>query len=160
MLMTAAIATALLFSGGAQATAEPAGPQLPPGFTSVAMKPSGSAQATLGPCTIVRFGYTGTASCEDMPGVTADWNQDRIADESFVIADGLRPRTIWHAWPNSGSWHEMPHGGRADLTWDALANEYGDHIIVVIVIGDGVGGYWCSTDPAGGAESWSRWIQC
>jgi hypothetical protein len=93
-----------------------------------------SANASCTPCTgggkpgcvvISRFNHRGCM----MPGstrLTCAWNED------FVVAPD---RTIWHSWPTSGRWVEMPNNGRAD---DMLtcAVEDGNRTILVIVTQD------------------------
>jgi hypothetical protein len=145
-----------LVAAGSPAQASPSYPANLPGFTSVALERSASVDT--GPsvragCPIVAFGIHGTAKCNDLPGVSADWNRDGRRDEVFVIAP---QRTIWHAWPRSGRWREMPHDGRADFTVDALVNRAGDRAVVVRV---NRAGLWCSINPAGPA-SWGRWFRC
>lgn len=50
-------------------------------------------------------------------------------EEDVVIApDG----TIWHAWPTSGGWKEMPNNGRAEDTWNCYKNGKGQRQIEVV----------------------------
>jgi hypothetical protein len=77
--------------------------------------------------------------------------------ESFGIApDG----TIWHAWPGSGGWKEMPGHGKADNIIDnthhGATARYPSRTIKVWVNGSGT---WCNTDP-GGNGSWFSWAHC
>jgi hypothetical protein len=149
--------TLAVVATGSPAQASPSYAASLPGFVSVAVQQS--AAVDTGPsvqagCPIVAFRIRGTAKCGDLPGVSADWNLDGHRDEVFVIAP---QRTIWHAWPRSVRWWEMPHGGRADFTVDARVNlTTGDRAIIVQVNGRG---FWCSINPAGRA-SWGPWFHC
>jgi hypothetical protein len=51
-------------------------------------------------------------------------------DEHFVIAPD---RTIWHVWPGSGGWKEMPHNGRADNMWNCYINGNEQRQVEVLV---------------------------
>jgi len=65
-------------------------------------------------------------------------------------------RGIYHAWPNSGGWHEMPHGGRADDTNFAFFDSAGRRVIEVTV---GEFTDYCSTlIPSRGG--WQPWVRC
>src|SRR5215211_1515783 len=54
-------------------------------------------------CPIDRYGYRGYAGC-GTHSIDCDFTGDLVWDETWVIA---ADRTIWHAWPGSGRWHEM-----------------------------------------------------
>ena len=99
------------------------------------------------------FGYTGTF--HDGTGIfVVDWYNDGSNVECFGIAPG---RTIWHAWPGSGRWQQMPNGGRADTVTNAfLTGEFLDRTIQVHVTSSG--NYFCSTDNGSGI--WSPWTLC
>ncbi len=90
------------------------------------------------------FGYEGTFKSGS--GVLiAPWN------ECFGIAPD---RTIWHAWRNSGGWHEMPNHGHADDTSDAWVDSAGRRVVKVLVNGHG---YYCSWFDSG---RWKGWYGC
>ncbi|MCU7728522.1 hypothetical protein ODJ79_32830 [Actinoplanes sp. KI2] len=77
------------------------------------------------------FGYVGTFKGGTQV-VWADWNSDDITDECFGIAPS---RTIWHAWPQSGGWQEMPNHGLADKVDGAGVDLNGTHKVRVYVSG-------------------------
>ncbi|MEX2983730.1 hypothetical protein [Streptomyces sp. C36] len=95
-----------------------------------------------------RYGYTGTFR-DGSSILDVAWTSSRL--ESFGIAPD---RTIWHAWPGSGRWQEMPHNGRADDT-GAAAAQGARRAVSVEVYGSG---YWCSVDPGNG--QWGAWSRC
>jgi hypothetical protein len=99
------------------------------------------------------FGYTGNF----MPGSTVlrvDWEDANTApDECFGVAPN---RTIWHAWPGSGGWKEMPNNGRADDTWLPYYSNDGRRGISVYVAS--ANGTWCSTRNHG--PGWGAWFRC
>ncbi len=97
------------------------------------------------------FGYTGTFK-DGSRVILAQWNDG--SRECFGIAPG---RTIWHAWPNSGGWRQMPGNGRADDTYTTLENGQGDRMVIVWVASNNT--YWCNTNPQGSA-SWGSWQRC
>jgi hypothetical protein len=69
--------------------------------------------------------------------------------ENFVVAPD---RTIWHVWPGSGGWKEMPNHGLADNTWNCYVNGNGQHQVEVC-LSDGRVFY---SYLSGG---WRRWAQ-
>lgn len=100
---------------------------------------------------LYRYGYYGEALCGTWI-MDVDWNADGTLDETFVIAPN---RTIWHAWPGSGGWYEMPGKGLADDT--GIAYWFGaDRRVTVWVAGHGI---WCNADVAGPA-GWTGWWPC
>ncbi|GAB1645224.1 hypothetical protein [Krasilnikovia sp. MM14-A1259] len=97
------------------------------------------------------FGYVGTFKGGSSIR-SADWNKDGRTDECFGIAPG---RTIWHAWPNSGGWKQMPNNGRADEVVTSFKNSRGQHEVTVRVF-DADGHEYCSTLTS----SWQPWVHC
>ncbi|WP_125511929.1 hypothetical protein [Streptomyces sp. WAC 01529] len=95
-----------------------------------------------------RYGYTGTFR-DGSSILDVAWTSSRL--ESFGIAPG---RTIWHAWPGSGGWKQMPHNGRADDV-GAAAKDGARRAVSVWVNNSG---YWCSVDPGNGR--WGAWSRC
>jgi hypothetical protein len=97
------------------------------------------------------YGYYGEAMCGTHI-LQVDWYGDGSRLETFVISP---VRTIWHAWPGSGGWYEMPGSGLADDTgfgwWEG-----GDRVVAVWVNNSG---WWCNRDPAG-AAGWQGWYFC
>lgn len=89
------------------------------------------------------YGYLGCAK-SGTDALHCGW------DEWFVIAPD---RTIWHAWPNSGGWKQMPNNGRADNTWDCYVNGNGQHQVEVYVNGSGV---WYSYLSGSGWKGWYK----
>lgn len=100
-------------------------------------------------CGVSAFGYTGYAKC-GTHALGCDWNGDGYFDEYFVVADN---RTIWHVWPNSGRWWEMPNGGRADDTYKCYWGG-GHRVVEVWVNGSGSWYSWC--DSAGNWHGWYK----
>jgi len=99
-----------------------------------------------------RYGYKGTFR-DGTKILDVNWfNSGRW--ESFGIAPD---RTIWHAWPDSGGWRQMPGNGRADHVTAAYWNTTtGIRIVEVYVSSNG--SYWCNTDPGNGR--WGGWWNC
>lgn len=96
------------------------------------------------------FGYTGTFRDGTIMYIR-HWPSG--GDECFGIAPD---RTIWHAWPNSGGWKEMPGNGRADELLEFP--EYADaRVVKVRVVGSSTN--WCNRNPVGGV-SWGKWYRC
>jgi hypothetical protein len=75
------------------------------------------------------FGYTGRFRCNTTV-VAVDWDSNGCADEAFGIAPD---RSIWHAWPNSARWIQMPNAGKADDMWHAYRNGNGQRQVEVCV---------------------------
>jgi hypothetical protein len=103
-------------------------------------------EATGTPCGVSAFGYNGYAKCN-----TAEMFCDYDGggdDEAFVVTDSRR---IWHAWPGSGGWVEMPNNGRADNVYNCYVDT-GNHVVEVWVNGSGV--WWSHRDTAG---KWWGW---
>ncbi|MCM6776531.1 hypothetical protein NDR87_21545 [Nocardia sp. CDC159] len=96
-----------------------------------------------------KYGYVGYFKhpCSKIRS-TNWWNTGRL--ESFGIAPD---RTIWHAWPGSGGWREMPHNGRADEVVKAIAHS--DRRTRTVVVRISNGDAWQSTDPGNG--HWGPW---
>ena len=65
-------------------------------------------------------------------------------------------RGVYHAWPNSGGWHEMPNGGRADDTEGAYFDSAGRRVIEVYT--EGAGDYCSTLIPSRGG--WQPWVRC
>ncbi|GIG68795.1 hypothetical protein Pen01_50900 [Phytomonospora endophytica] len=106
----------------------------------------GGADSALAACTnrITRFGYSGCMSDGTQPA-DCPW------DESFVIAPD---RTIWHAWPRSGGWKEMPNYGKADFATNCYYNGNNKHQIDVWV--QYTGAYYYSYHSGGAWHGWYR----
>lgn len=99
------------------------------------------------------FGYTGTFK-DGSSILVVDWEDaNTTADECFGISPG---RAIWHAWPGSGSWVQMPNNGRADDTWSAYYSNDGRRGVSVYVAASG--NVWCSTRNFG--PGWGAWFIC
>jgi hypothetical protein len=94
------------------------------------------------------FGYTGYFRSGSYV-MGADWDRNGTVDECFGIAED---RTIWHAWPGSGSWQEMPHNGRADDT-DSYFISQGRRTVRVFVSPNQL---YCSSL----GSSWMTWVRC
>lgn len=93
------------------------------------------------------FGYVG----DFMDGssiLVVDWNGGG-ADECFGIAPN---REIYHAWPTSGRWIEMPNNGLADDTDTAFLLN-GNRTVAVFVNGKGD---YCSSL----ITTWRPWVPC
>lgn len=101
---------------------------------------------------LTRYGYTGTFQ-DGSRVMDVNWfGSGRY--ESFGIAPG---RSIWHAWPGSGSWKQMPNGGLADDTSNAYENRStGQRVVEVWVAGSN--SLWCISDPGNGV--WGGWWNC
>jgi hypothetical protein len=103
------------------------------------------------------FGYTGNFKSGTRMEY-ADWNSDSTPDECFGIAPN---RTIWHAWPHSGGWFEMPNDGRADNVVGSFRAIVGSpgyaHKVIVRVTGgaDYYSWLWESRN-----DGWYGWSQC
>jgi hypothetical protein len=97
------------------------------------------------------FGYWGTFK-DGSRVVWKTWSDG--TEECFGIAPD---RTIWHAWPNSGGWREMPGNGRADEVYEVHQYASGDRVVEVFV--DSSSTFWCNRNPVGSA-SWGRWYSC
>lgn len=99
------------------------------------------------------FGYTGTFK-DGSTILLVDWEDAGTGtDECFGVAPG---RTIWHAWPGSGGWKQMPNNGRADDTWGAYYSADGRRGVQVYVAGSN--SVFCSTRNAG--PGWGAWFRC
>ncbi|MFI0934106.1 hypothetical protein ACH4RG_20565 [Streptomyces sp. NPDC021019] len=95
-----------------------------------------------------RYGYAGVFR-DASTILDVNWGGARF--ESFGIAPN---RTIWHAWPGSGEWKEMPHNGKADNVGAAAMS--GSYRSVSVWVNNS--GYWCTVDTGNGR--WSRWAFC
>jgi len=145
------LATAAVL-GGALAGAGPA-TAAPAGSGAAGAAPSGDVGPAGGISVLDYdawcFGYNGTFKSGSVVRA-ADWTGDGVADECFGIAPN---RTVWHAWPGSGGWREMPNGGRADnvagVLWLA-----GRRTVRVYVASPS--SYYCSSLTT----SWQRWQVC
>src|SRR4051812_35260023 len=85
---------------------------------------SAQPQTALAACNgvpVEAYGYVGCAR-SNTHALHCAW------DEWFVIAPN---GTIWHAWPNSGGWKEMPNDGNADDTWNCYRNGNGQRQVEV-----------------------------
>jgi hypothetical protein len=81
-----------------------------------------------------------------------NWDGDSDYDECFGIAPS---RTIWHAWPGSGRWQEMPNNGRADDMYGWYQENGRNGVAVWVAATDSE---WCSTRNAG--PGWGAWSRC
>ncbi len=97
------------------------------------------------------FGYTGTFR-DGTEVLGFNYDLTGPIEECFGIAPD---RTIWHAWPNSGGWKQMPNNGRADHVIDWYKE--GDGRVGVIVYVNSVG-YYCSLRNHG--PGWGGWFRC
>jgi hypothetical protein len=97
------------------------------------------------------YGYYGTFKTGTYVMVV-DWVT--TSDECFGIAPD---RTIWHAWPGSGGWRQMPGNGRADHMYTGIV-EWSDGVRTVPVFVSS-GSYWCQNYyPGSGWEG--VWYRC
>ena len=104
------------------------------------------------------FGYTGNFKTGTRIEY-ADWNSDGTTDECFGIAPD---RTIWHAWPHSAGWAEMPHEGRADNLVGSFHGSFGSpgKARVVIVRVTGGNDYYSWLWDSYASQGWYGWSQC
>ncbi|WP_367127581.1 hypothetical protein [Saccharothrix sp. HUAS TT1] len=90
----------------------------------------------------------------------AEWNSDGSRPEYFAVAAN---RTVWHAWPGSGGWRQVPGnksaddiingtvGGKRAWWWSGGAR----HVSIWVTGGTG---YWCTSDLGSG---WTGvWRDC
>jgi hypothetical protein len=102
------------------------------------------------------FGYTGNFKSGTRIERT-DWNNDTVVDECFGIAPA---RTIWHAWPGSGGWKQMPNNGRADNvvgSFRAIVDQNWARHVVVRVTG---GADYYSRLWENSGSGWGAWTRC
>ncbi|MGI5149028.1 hypothetical protein ACQEVC_22130 [Plantactinospora sp. CA-294935] len=126
-----AVAGAAAFALGATPTAAHAGPvqgQQQDQAVRIEIEPQGELVTAAAGCPVSAYGYSGTAMCGTI-ALVCSW------DEAFVIAPS---RTVWHAWPGSGGWREMPNNGRADNMWDCYRNGDGQRQVEVWTAADNV----------------------
>jgi len=98
------------------------------------------------------FGKTGTFKRPSRVWrVDWNWSNPRSWDECFGIAPN---RAIYHIWPASGRWVEMPNGGRADDVANLFINENGYRTVQVVVSASGA--LYCSHLVVG----WTAWYRC
>ena len=160
---TARLASGALLIGALIATASPASAMAdsPTNFThvSTAAQPTTQTHQAAAPSyRATRFNYTGTfhsgTRILDIDWHDLDHRFEFGRSESFGIAPN---GTIWHAWPGSGGWKEMPGHGRADDTLDVFYS-YPSRTVRVLVKGSGI---WCNDDPGGNGGTWrNRWRHC
>jgi hypothetical protein len=132
-LTNAVVAGTLVLSGGTAAAAAPA---------AAAVQAASVISASC-------FGYTGRFL--NYPPLHVNLAGGWV--ECFGIGTN---RGIYHAWPNSGGWREMPYGGRADTVTFAYFNDDDQRSVEVYVNGHG---YYCtSLDPDHGG--WQPWVYC
>lgn len=144
ILVLTAMAAMAVGVTAAPSYATPANRTTLQGTSAVAL--TGGPEADLAGCNgvpVEAYGYVGCAK-SDTSAQGCPW------EEWFVIAPD---RTIWHAWPNSGGWKQMPNNGRADDTWNCYTNGNGQHQVEVSVWGKGK---WYSYLSGG---SWRGWYQ-
>jgi hypothetical protein len=164
---TVRLASGALLIGALIATASPASamaaPDSPTNFThigTVAQPTTQTRQAAAPSYRITRYHYTGTFRSGTRI-LDVNWH-DVDPNHRFEIGRlesfGIAPNgTIWHAWPGSGGWKEMPGHGRADDTLD-VRESYPSRTIRVWVKGSGI---WCNDDPGGNGGTWrDRWRHC
>lgn len=97
------------------------------------------------------FDYSGTFK-DGSPVIAIDWDKNGSSDECFGITPN---RTIWHAWPGSGGWREMPNNGRADKILGGNIVS-GHREISVWVTSTKI--VWCSSLSS--TLVWSPWFRC
>lgn len=98
------------------------------------------------------FDYTGTFK-SGTNVLVIDWENNGSYDECFGVAPG---RTIWHAWPKSGGWKQMPNSGRADdMWWAETVGRFDAHSVTVLVWSSR--NLWCSTIKD---AAWTPWSNC
>jgi hypothetical protein len=83
----------------------------------------------------------------------ADWDHNNVVDECFAVAPN---RKIWHIWPSSGGWKQMPNGGRADATLPSVTLDGNVHMAVVYVASPP--SHWYTKLAPG--KAWSSWQRC
>lgn len=71
--------------------------------------------------------------------------------EKFVVAPD---HTIWHVWPGSGKWKEMPGKGWANDMWACYVNGNGQHQVEVCLDGGGDGSVYYSYLTSQGWNGW------
>jgi hypothetical protein len=151
LLIGALLAMAFPASAMTASSAAPDSPTNLPRSITAAPPAVPAGQTRLLSYRATRYGYTGTFR-DDTQITDADWYKadHRFGSgrlESFGIApDG----TIWHAWPGSGGWKEMPGHGRADNT-AGYKWSYPSRTAKVWVTGSGL---WCNTDSGNGWGGW------
>jgi hypothetical protein len=142
-----AAAGMMTFASTAHAMPIASGHPTPVPSAHVAVQPDANGSS----CPVVSdFGDVGNALCNSHL-LHCDWNGNGSWDEDFVIAPD---RTIWHAWPTSGRWVEMPNNGLADDT-NACYIGGGNRVVEVWVNGSGVWYSWL--DLAHGV--WHGWFK-
>jgi hypothetical protein len=154
-LVTAAVLVgAMLATGSAAHAAGAADPNAVAGApVPQVTKVSVSADAGALSFNYTCFGYTGTFKTGSTV-MLVDWEDAGTGtDECFGIAPN---RTIWHAWPGSGGWKQMPNNGRADDTWAPYYSSDGRRGVSVYVSGSS--SRWCSTRNFG--PGWGAWFRC
>ncbi|MEE6259358.1 hypothetical protein [Plantactinospora sonchi] len=152
LLLLGAAVTALSLTGeAAPAAAKPAPAPGAPivRVTEEAAPPNAGPNAS---CPIVAHGYSGAYMCGTRV-ILVDWYGDGRRLETFVVSP---VRTIWHAWPGSGGWHEMPGRKTGDNMGDAWWS--GTATRNISVWANHPTGYWCISDPGSG---WTGvWRDC
>jgi len=129
--MIARLVTAAVMAGAVLATASPA---------------HASAQSSPDSC----FGYTGAFKTGSKV-LKVDWEDaNTVVDECFGVAPD---RTIWHAWPGSGGWQEMPNNGRADNMLTPFYSVQGRRAVAALVASTNT--VYCSMRNAG--PGWGVW---
>lgn len=119
------------------------------GQLSSAAAPAGAAICPYNGEPVVIYNYRG---CK-MRGSRFDSlnNYAPRSQEWFLVAPDRR---IFHIWPSSGGWREMPNGGRADGYGSVIVCNNGTRMVAVFV--NGYRYTWGSyTRP--GWKTWTRW---
>jgi hypothetical protein len=166
---TARLASGALLIGALIATASPASamatPDSPTNLTRIntATPTTQTRQADVPSYQATRFNYTGTFR-NGTQILDVDWHDiDHRFRFGMVESFGIAPNgTIWHAWPGSGGWKEMPGRGRADNTVDSAhhgaTTSFPSRTVKVWVNGSG---HWCNTDDGHDGGRWfPGWYHC
>ena len=94
--------------------------------------------------------YSGTFRANsNSPFGVISWSNG--TEECFGIAPS---GTIWHSWPNSGGWKEMPNNGRGVYVYAGYDYGYGKAIEVI----SSSGAFWCSFLDYE-TNTWGRWYE-
>lgn len=94
-----------------------------------------------------RGGFLDTSRIDEV-----DWTNDGTIDECFGVAPD---HTIWHAWRNSGGWHEMPRGSADDVFAAYRQDGYRKFSVLLDYVRAG-DDYWNAVYGSGGWTGWYR----
>jgi hypothetical protein len=101
------------------------------------------------------------AACFTYTGTFRDDSNSPIGPIAWSVGPqecfGIAPSgTIWHSWPNSGGWHEMPGNGSAISMLGY--QDFGPGVGKAVAVISAGGNVWCDFDDYA-TNTWGGWYE-